>query len=303
MKDTQRFQADSVKAALNKVRMAFGSDALIIEQNKVNGRVEILAARVGADVVDLALPLGERYAQRLARSGFDDALISTLSGGMGWEDIVDATAAYISLEPMTTSPAAGAFRFVGPHGSGKTSSVAKLMVNHALTYGVRGLVVATADLSRLGGSETLFLAGEMLGVAVTEIHDGLEMKRLVSSNQDKLVLVDTPGVRHASELNEGAFQRIEGLDDVLVMPLSLCPTVVRRYTQLFSKVSVKRAAVTFSDQPGQIGSTLSELSRRSIPVSWVGTGPMLPDDFASAEGGWLRKLIGDTTETLEIGVA
>ena len=87
------------------------------------------------------------------------------------------------------------------------------------------------------------------------------------------------------------------------MPLSLCPTVVCRYTKMLDQVPIKRAVVTFDDQPGRVGGTLCELSNRSIPISWVSTGPMLPDDLVRAEISWLKRLITATTEdfsTLDI---
>ncbi len=168
------FSARTVKEALRKVREVLGPDAVIINETRRQGFVEITASveypQAGEAVRVRRSETAEyieRHASARLRHGVHRqrsrrASIARRAGTTVERQI--ARLIGIAARPVTLPR--GRVRLIGPPGSGKTTSVIRLAANHVLNFGADQIAIIGQDVNRLAGCEQLLLASELLRVPV-----------------------------------------------------------------------------------------------------------------------------------------
>jgi flagellar biosynthesis GTPase FlhF len=182
--------------------------------------------------------------------------------------------------------------FVGPGGSGKTRSVARL----AHAYAVRSQVpVACIALRAEDEGAELQRLVRPFGVNVHAIADAAEARaRIESFPADTLVLVDTPGVspRAEAELRALATElRQLRLDEChLAVPATMGRSAGRDLVEGTRPLGVDALAMTHADETERLGSVVELAIDAALPISYVGRGtiitgglrPALPEELAAA---------------------
>jgi flagellar biosynthesis protein FlhF len=182
--------------------------------------------------------------------------------------------------------------FVGPGGSGKTRSVARL----AHAYAVRSQVpVACIALRAEDEGAELQRLVRPFGVSVHAIADAAEARaRIAGFPEGTLVLVDTPGVspRAEAELRALATElRQLQLDEChLAVPATMSRSAGRDLVEGTRALGVGALAMTHADETERLGSVVELAIETSLPVSYVGRGtivtgglrPALPEELAAA---------------------
>jgi flagellar biosynthesis GTPase FlhF len=182
--------------------------------------------------------------------------------------------------------------FVGPGGSGKTRSVARL----AHAYAVRSQVpVACIALRAEDEGAELQRLVRPFGVNVHAIADAAEARaRIASFPEGTLVLVDTPGVspRAEAELRALATElRQLQLDEChLAVPATMSRSAGRDLVEGTRSLGVGALAMTHVDETERLGSVVELAIETSLPVSYIGRGtivtgglrPALPEELAAA---------------------
>ncbi len=238
----RRFTADTMTLALQAVKAALGSEAVILETAEVRGQAVVTAAIDDDEPFAAALPDGDltrevrallgvvrqlvdvRWAtapervrpevaclhHRLMEQGLDGVIAAAL---------VRATAERLEADPSVPAALAGTLAatvggpgsmaqprvrvFVGPPGDGKTTTIVKLAAI-ARREGRRVALVGT-DTYRMGAAAALEGYGRVLGVEVASAAGGRELGGVLRQLCEvDLVLVDTAGVSpgQADELAE-----------------------------------------------------------------------------------------------------
>lgn len=288
------FSARTVKEALRKVREVLGPDAVIINETRRQGFVEITASveyPPAGEAVRVRRSETAEYVEKLRGLGFDmafiDTVMSSLDRAAGWETVERQIARMIGIAARPVTLPRGRVRLIGPPGSGKTTSVIRLAANHVLNFGADQIAIISQDVNRLAGSEQLLLASELLRVPVYEADDERSLRvALAEASGKALVIIDTPGVVATHRLPESICD-LAGFETFLVLPATFHPTTLRRLVQLARPLVPTGVLLSHVDAVDSIGELLSICRAEQLPFSWVGAGGEMADGLESATANLL----------------
>ena len=194
---------------------------------------------------------------------------------------------------------------VGVNGTGKTTSVAKLM--QSLKSSGATVVVVAADTFRAAAIEQLQTWGERIGVEVVAgkfqgdpasvVFDG--SKAASASNADFLI-VDTAGRLHTKSnlMDELAkirrvLEKSGGVDEVLlVVDATTGQNGINQAKSFTESVGVTGLILTKMDGSAKGGIALAIERETSIPIKFVGTGEGANDFAAFDPDSYISGLIG-----------
>mgnify|MGYP001383982335 CR=1 FL=1 len=184
---------------------------------------------------------------------------------------------------------------VGPPGSGKTTTLAKLAAHYRTRAG-RKVALLSLDMHRAGGPEQLRRYAEVLDVPLRSAQTIDEVRQALDALSDAdLLLIDTPGIGFR---DQGRFARTAALlraarpdETHLVLPASLTPEVQERTARAFAPLSTTRIILTRLDETIGFGVVLNVMQRFNIALSHVTTGQNVPNDLEIACETRLAELV------------
>ncbi|HTT03833.1 MAG TPA: flagellar biosynthesis protein FlhF [Steroidobacteraceae bacterium] len=238
-------------------------------------------------------PLKARVLSDLARLGLDRALalklVEELPGGLSAEQTQRMPYALLSRRLITCdSPTerSGAIALIGPPGSGKTTTLAKLATRYVLEQDAANLLIISTDDERLGSHEQLACLGRLLGVRVETLVGTEELARRIAALPNRCILIDTPGVtardavaaQRCRELRE----RCGSLTQMLVLPASAQGGVIEDAVTQFGPPLADCCVLTRIDEAVSLGGVLSALAASRLPVAFISEGPRIPEDLRPA---------------------
>jgi flagellar biosynthesis protein FlhF len=281
------FNAESMPEAIRLVRTELGDNAIIISsQRGENGKgIRVTAAIEGFEpdpdppAIDEPLDAIEAIANALDRHGTPGDLAerllraatplaerllraaSALSVDAPVMTMAAALDSVFEFEPLPERDVSRPLALVGPPGSGKTVTVAKLAARAVLAN--RPVNVITTDTMRAGGVDQLAAFTRILDLDLqtaldTEtLSDALHAARL--AHHDALTLIDTGGVNpfDAHEVRE-LEQLLKAIDAdvVLVMPAGYDCEEAAETGRVFCRTGAHRLLVTRLDAARRLGSVL-----------------------------------------------
>lgn len=237
--------------------------------------------------------------RRLTRIGLPNGLVRELLAG------VDATADRESAWHGTLArlvaglgaagdvvAAGGVWAFAGPTGAGKTTTICKLAVRHALQHGPAGLALLSLDGARLGGTDMLRAVARLLGVPFHAAASGESLEEaLCRLPASTLVLIDTAG---ASRRLPGPGLQLEALGalrervrTLLVLPANAQLSWLHAALGDYAACAPVAAVVTKLDETASLGELIGALQRERLPVAYSTDGPEVPDDLRVADAAEL----------------
>lgn len=173
---------------------------------------------------------------------------------------------------------------VGPGGAGKTTTAIKWAANPSVRAGARRVALLTLDDHRIGAVEQLRIFGSILHVPVAVATTAEMVHQAWQAFQGvDWLMVDTPGISPAEpqRLNE-LRQMLEPLktkDVQLVLNACTREKDLIRMIEAWKDFPVHRLVFTRLDEAGTCGHLLNLLARTGLPVSYLGTGPRIPEDL------------------------
>ncbi len=227
-------------------------------------------------------------------SGFLDACEAT--PGIGLERYVRSSIEARLAPPRPLDP--GQVRMlVGAPGTGKTTTLAKLAARNE--EGERDVTLVSLDHYRVGASDPLRRYAELLESPFVEASSATEIARLPARRAGHEVLVDTAGRGRDDRDRLVSLEPLrEGLGDALrvelVVDATARPEVLRDQLDRFARLRPDRIVFTRTDECTSLGPVVDLLlDPHCPPVSWLGTGQRVPEDFQPAEAGpMVRSLFG-----------
>jgi len=278
--DDLRQRMDEIRALLTRMAPAssyFRDCRAPVEQALVEAGVETALAR----------EIAEAVRQRIARSAVRE--IARPRSAPEWD------AETLALE--TTEEIRGRFEvrpeigriaaFVGPPGAGKTTALVKLAVKQGLAAG-RAVRILSIDTQRIGAAEQLRTYAAILGVAFQAVEStGALAQAIDSSPSNALVLIDTPGCSAAllrelgSEL-AGFLASRQDIDTHLVLTASMRAADLQAAADLFEPFRPSKLLFTRLDETSSCAAVFCEAARRQKPLSFFGTGQLIPEDLEPA---------------------
>jgi len=185
---------------------------------------------------------------------------------------------------------------VGPTGSGKTTSLAKLAIAASAQRPVR---MISLDTSRTGVQQLL---GSLATAAITfSSVDSLENlpKLVADARKNECVLIDTPGYtagyspqdQPAAEKLAAALAACGDVDVHLVAPAYMKARDLRNSIDRYRLFKPSKLLVTRMDETETFGTIFSEAALAGLALSFLSHGPRIPDDIRAATGEDLLKMV------------
>ncbi len=232
---TQLFRGGTTREALNQVRRELGADAIILKQVETAEGVTIEAclempepeaipvlneavaepgqnlftvlAEEPDDVVKPQIQTGGSRnvgwrAQGRAQ-GYSDAVLEDFAFCKDLNELRRQVIQRMDYFDHPVEELTGCYRFVGAAGSGKTTALIKVLLAWVVHNQPERVAVVSTDRDRLGSTESLQLATQMLGVQLTECDPGGLAAQLERLRDKSLILVDSPAVQLGCAGNTG----------------------------------------------------------------------------------------------------
>ncbi len=289
---------EALTEKLQGVFSRLGSHATIREEDLDEALREVRIALLEADV---NFKVVRDFIAGVRERALGTDVLKSLSGpqqvvGIVNEELVrilgeNQAGIEFAAKPPTT------IMLVGPKGSGKTTTAAKLAF-HLRKQGQKPLLVA-ADPYRVAGEEQLQALGRQLNIAVTRGDEEAKPKALAEAALKEAqrlgataLIVDTPGhtstdesvMSSLGELRE-AFSPSETL---LVLDAMTGQEAVNIAQEIDEALGITGFIMTKMDGDARGGAALSIRAVTGLPIKFIGMGektdalePFIPDRFAS----------------------
>src|SRR3954469_18333917 len=192
------------------------------------------------------------------------------------------------------APAGGrSVAFVGPGGSGKTLSAARLAAAYAAGSDLPVVVIA---LRAPDGGAQLTALLEPLGIGVRAADSGDQARaHLAGAVHHALVVVDTPAVapRSAAEVSALAaeLRALGGGEVHLTLPSTYSGPAARELAELLAPLEPSRIALTQMDATTHVGGLIDYAIGDQRPISYVSSGTGVPGGLEPADPDALAALL------------
>jgi len=176
---------------------------------------------------------------------------------------------------------------VGPTGVGKTTTIAKLAAIHKLLHH-QNVGLITADTYRIGAIEQLRTFAGIADIPMQVVYKSTEMPEVLKTFRKKdIVFIDTVGrSQHAKkELAElRRFLDAASPDEIhLVLNASSGRNTLLDVVERFKPFKPNRLLVSKIDEALALGGLVSVMKKYELPISYLTTGQVVPDDIMTVE--------------------
>ena len=252
-------------------------------------------AKPAAAKVELNHPALELIAEALAYHGvptpLQDRLLRTLDKihlkpdsliEVAQNALADALSENIPFQAIATaarSVPARAIMLVGPHGAGKTSTLAKFATE--LTMQKQKIVLISTDMERMGGTDSLQKLASILKCEFHIAEKRSELKTLLGTYLGKAwVLIDSAGANiyeFAPMKSIGEYASLQGVEPILLCPAGMDADEAEEMARVFDFLNIERMIVTRLDAVRRLKSVFAVLSAGGYALSNL-TNSAVPTD-------------------------
>jgi flagellar biosynthesis protein FlhF len=177
--------------------------------------------------------------------------------------------------------------FVGPTGSGKTTTIAKL-VAHCCLGKKRSVSIITADTYRIAAIEQIKAFADIVKVRLHVVFTPAEVKAaLAACVHDDLVFIDTAGRSHRET---GHLTELKAMLDALhpdevhcVVSAMTKDSDLKATAERYARIGANRLLFTKLDETMHVGNVFNTISETRLPASFFTFGQNVPDDIELAQ--------------------
>ena len=259
-----RFRGSSVGEALSAVRRELGEDALVLRTRVRPGEVEVMATT----------------AMELYQFG---AGVRSLGS------------------PRPSGRRSLVIGLVGPTGSGKTTTLAKLALSERGFAGGR-VGIISLDTHKIGAFDQIQTYADLADLSLDVVSNPSEANRALRRLRScDVVLVDTPGRSPRADGSDrdwwNAFGALAADEVHFVIPATIQGDVARALLRHHAKLAPSHILMTKLDEvPAEEG--VAELTYSlGLPARWATDGQVVPDDLHAAPDRLLASLLGRSPNT------
>jgi flagellar biosynthesis protein FlhF len=177
--------------------------------------------------------------------------------------------------------------FVGPTGTGKTTTLAKLSAHCRLTKNKRVSII-TADTYRIAAIDQVRTFADIVKAELHVVFSPDEVpSALAACINDDLVFVDTAGrsqrnAPHMEELHQ-MLSRIRPDETHLVVSATTKDSDLVDTIRRYREVGADRLVFTKLDETVSVGNVFNAVTVSGLPVSFFAFGQSVPDDIELAQ--------------------
>lgn len=187
----------------------------------------------------------------------------------------------------------GVMALIGPTGTGKTTTIAKLAAQYAQKYGANEVAMVTIDSYRIAAYEQLATYGKIIGCPVKKASNAQELSDVLYQFRNKrLVLIDTAGfgqrdariIKQLDTLKEASCANIKMY---LVLQANTQRQVLEKSIEAFNHAAINGCIFTKLDECYSLGEAVSVAIEERLPISYLTDGQRVPEDLKVAEAKYL----------------
>ncbi len=180
---------------------------------------------------------------------------------------------------------------VGPAGSGKTTSLAKLAVAASAQRPVRLVSFDPSRGKSITGVRQLLISLATPAITFSAVDSIENLPKLVAEARKKeCVLIDTPGYSRehgaqagpAAESLAAALASCGDVDVHLVAPAYMKARDLRNSIERYCVFEPSKILVTHMEETETLGTVFSEAALAGLALSFLSHGPRIPDDIRAA---------------------
>ncbi|GEA11718.1 flagellar biosynthesis protein FlhF [Alteromonas sp. KUL49] len=242
-------------------------------------------------------PVHHFLTKRLVAMGLSESLASQLinytpshyNEREAWIYLLNLLANRINVTGNDILTQKGAVALVGPTGTGKTTTVAKLAARYAQKYGAESVAMITIDTYRIAAFEQLATYGKIIGCTVRKAQSSEELADLLFQLRHKrLILIDTAGfsqrdsrlIKQIKQFDNGQMQPVK---KYLVAQANTQYATLERIIAAYEEINLDGCIFTKLDECYSLGEIISAAVTYQLPVSYVTDGQKVPEDIKVAE--------------------
>ena len=184
---------------------------------------------------------------------------------------------------------------IGPTGSGKTTTIAKLAALYKYTYS-RKVALVSADSFRIAAMEQLKAFAEIAKIPFVPVYSNSDLTDKINSlRKYELVLIDTTG------LNAKNMKQMVSLKETIRIAkadeIHLTLSMTTKYSDLsdniknFNMIPYDGIILTKMDETEGMGDILNIAANFEKPYSYITFGQDIPDDISLANRNELAQII------------
>lgn len=311
------YSAVTMSEAMAMVRAELGDDAIIVSTQRASGGQGVrITAALEEHVSDQEIaevlsgsplsPVNETIRDCLVYHGVPPRLCERMLAAARSIDTTDATMAtagamdeLFTFAPLPSRKSPTPVMLVGPPGSGKTITVAKLAARARLAG--RTVTVITADSVRAGAMEQLSAFTSILGVELKKARgaSSLEAMAAEAAQTSDLVYIDTPGLNPFSSEDIGYLNTLThavSVEAVLVLAAGGDPMEATEVAEIFAQAGATRLLATRLDMTRRLGAVLAAADAGQFMFSDVSINPHVANGLCSITPVTMARLLVPPTE-------
>lgn len=242
-------------------------------------------------------PVQAYLSNKLLAMGVSDGLAEQLVGfvpknmeeSKSWPYVLNLLSNRLQIGGNEILQQSGVVALVGPTGTGKTTTVAKLAAKYAQKYGPEQVAMITIDTYRIAAYEQLATYGKIIGCVVKKAQNSDELNHyLYQLRHKKLVLIDTAGFsqrdeRLISQIHD--YEKDLSLDVIkyLVLPAGAQFQVLNQTINAYQDVELNGCILSKLDECYSLGEALSVVIENDLALNYVTDGQRVPEDIKLAD--------------------
>ncbi|MFP3983028.1 MAG: flagellar biosynthesis protein FlhF [Desulfurivibrionaceae bacterium] len=175
---------------------------------------------------------------------------------------------------------------IGPTGSGKTTTAAKLAAWYGLKEGYK-VALLSMDCYRIGATDQLRTYARIMRMPCEVAMHKADLTRLITKYQHyDIIIIDTAGKSpydhsHIEEL-EDWFSTVPGLRPYLVLSATTKKEDLKHALEIYSCLGNAGLILSKLDETRSYAKLCQQVASSDLPVSYLTTGQKVPEDFVPA---------------------
>ena len=246
-------------------------------------------------------PLHGYLLQRLQQMGISDTLAEEVvsyapeaaNERQSWLFLLKLLANRLQTKHDDILSQPGVVALMGPTGTGKTTTIAKLAAQAAHKFGVEQVAIITLDNYRIGAYEQIATYGKIIGCSVKQAQNSNELSDLLYQFRNKrLVLVDTAGfsqkdARLIKQLDTMKQNSSANIRNYLVMQANCQYRVMQQTVNEYRQISLQGCILTKLDECYSLGEVISVAIENKLQICYLADGQRVPEDLQTASTKFL----------------
>jgi len=185
--------------------------------------------------------------------------------------------------------------FIGPTGVGKTTTLCKIAAickffNHY------NIAIVSIDTYRLAAIDQLKTFTDIANISLDIAYDSIELKNMIEKHRDKdIIFIDTVGRSpnnqdHLSELKR-LLESISADEVHLIISANTSLSSMKEIVKNFGILMPNRLIFSKVDEAINYGNIINLINFSHLPISYLTTGQVIPDDIEVADKNKLAGLV------------